>query len=80
MPQSVMQQLYESEINVSVSSFYDDGFLVQLGDEVTGFVAEARLPTWADVEKWLACMARIHFPTACSPAGSDRLPCNQEEY
>lgn len=51
MTKSVMQRLYDSEIN-----------LVQLGDEVNGFVAEARLPTWADVEEWLVGMARIHFP------------------
>lgn len=36
--------------------------LVQLGDEINGFVAEARLPTWAEVEEWLARMALIHYP------------------
>jgi hypothetical protein len=37
---SILQQLYDSEINVWVTSFYDDGFYVRLGDEMNGFVAE----------------------------------------
>ena len=61
---SIMQRLYDSEINFSVSSFYDDGFYVRLGDELNGFRAEACLPTWADVEEWLAAMARIYYPTS----------------
>ena len=32
---SIMQRLYDSGINVSVSSFWDDGFYVKLGDEMT---------------------------------------------
>ena len=61
---SVLQRLYDSEINVTVSSFYEDGFYVKLGDEMNGFVAEGRCHTWADVEEWLTAMARIHYPTS----------------
>ncbi|HET8700819.1 MAG TPA: hypothetical protein VFL97_04030 [Nitrococcus sp.] len=64
MSESLMQQLYESEINFAVSSSYDDGFYVKLGDEMNGFRAEARLNTWDDVEEWLAGMARVHYPTS----------------
>lgn len=59
---SIMQRLYDSEINAVVSSFYDDGFYVKLGDEMNGFVAEGHCITWADVEEWLTAMARIHYP------------------
>jgi hypothetical protein len=64
MVDSVMQRLYDSEINFKVSAFYDDGFHVELADELNGIRAEARLSTWADVEEWLAGMARVHFPTS----------------
>jgi hypothetical protein len=62
--QSLLQRLYDSEINVSVSSFYDDGFYVRLGDEMNGFHAEGRCNSWADVEEWLTAMARIHYPAS----------------
>ncbi len=61
---SVIQRLYDSEINVTVSSFYDDGFYVKLGDEMNGFRAEGHCRTWADVEEWLAAMACVHYPTS----------------
>lgn len=64
MSESLMQRLYDSEINVWVISFYDGGFYVRLGDEMNGFRAEARLNTWSDVEEWLAGIARIHYPTS----------------
>lgn len=47
------------------SAFCDDGFLVLLGDEVTGFVAEARLPTWAR-------MALIHYPDSAFARGESQ--------
>ena len=52
-----------------MSSFYDDGFYVKLGDEMNGFRAEGRCKTWADVEQWLAAMARIHYPTSAFALG-----------
>lgn len=62
MSDDLCQRLYDSEINFKVSCFYDDGFHVELGDNLNGIRAEADLMTWADVEEWLAGMARIHFP------------------
>ena len=59
---SVMQRLYDSEINCKISTFYDDGFKVQLGDDMNGIKATATMRTWADVEEWLDGMARVHFP------------------
>ena len=32
-----LQKIYDSEINYSISSFWDDGFLVELGDHFNGF-------------------------------------------
>jgi hypothetical protein len=39
---SIMQRLYDSEINAVMSSFYDDGFYVKLGDEMNGFVGRGQ--------------------------------------
>ena len=37
---SVFQRLYDSEINFSVSCFWDGGSIVRLGDDVNGFTDE----------------------------------------
>jgi hypothetical protein len=59
---SVIQDLYHSEINVSVTSFWDAGFDVKLGDKLNGFVAEANFKYWGQVEPWLRDKAIEHFP------------------
>jgi len=47
---------------VWVTSFWDDGFYVRLGDEMNGFRAEGHCMTWSEVELWLDEAARIHYP------------------
>ncbi len=59
---SVMQDLYDSEINFSVSTFWDGGFDVGLGDEMNSFVAKAAIDDWTGVEDWLKEKAIKHFP------------------
>ncbi len=59
---SIMQRLYDSEINAVVYSFYDNGFRVYLGDEMNGYRADTTVQTWDEVERWLDRQARIHFP------------------
>lgn len=59
---SVFQDLYHSEINFSVSTFWDGGFEVKLGDEMNGFKAEANFTRWGMVEPWLIGAAIEHFP------------------
>jgi hypothetical protein len=48
---SILQRPYDSEINVWVTSFWDGGFYVWLGDEMNGYRAEGRCDTWAEVER-----------------------------
>jgi hypothetical protein len=43
--QTVMMALYDSEINCSITSFWDNGFTVKFGDEMNGFVAESLVRT-----------------------------------
>jgi len=38
---SILQELYDSEINFEIRCFWDAGFQVRLGDETNGFVYES---------------------------------------
>jgi hypothetical protein len=46
---SILQRLYDSEINFEVAGFYDAGFDVRLGDALNGFLADGKVETWAEV-------------------------------
>ena len=60
---SVFQRLYDSEINFSVSCFWDGGFIVRLGDDMNGFTDEEHTGRdWAEVERWLDAAARRRIP------------------
>jgi len=61
---SILQRLYDSEINFHVSGFYDAGFDVRLGDVLNGFVAHSKVETWEEVEAWLREQALAHFPNS----------------
>jgi hypothetical protein len=50
---SIFQQLYDAEINFEISCFYEDGFLVRLGDRMNGYRAVVHCATWQEVEAWL---------------------------
>ena len=50
---TVIQLLHDVEVNASISSFYDGGWTVKLGDEVNGFVAEAQVGSFEEAERWL---------------------------
>jgi hypothetical protein len=58
----VLQSLYDREINYSISTFFDEGFTVALGDEMNGFKAQATVDTLDDAIQWLQEQAAIHFP------------------
>jgi hypothetical protein len=47
---------------MKISSVWDSGFRVQLGDQLNGFVDEANVPAWAEVEAWLRAAAAKHYP------------------
>lgn len=50
---SVLQDLYDSEINISISTFWDGGFDVKLGDEMNGFWAETTVRRFGEIEPWV---------------------------
>jgi hypothetical protein len=56
------QRLYDSEINYSISCFWDGGFEVRLGDPLNGFAAGTHVANWSEVEPWLRDAALRHYP------------------
>ena len=68
---AVIQALYKSEINCSVSTFWDGGFTVKLGDEMNGFVAEMECRTATETAEFLDRAAREHFPYSAYALGKE---------
>ena len=59
---SVLADLYNSEINVSISCFWDGGWDVKLGDEMNGFKAETTLDDIDAIAPWLIESAKRIWP------------------
>jgi hypothetical protein len=66
---TVVQALYDSELNCSISTFCDRGFTVKLGDEMNGFDAEKTVKTAAGAAAWLDSAARKHYPESSYTLG-----------
>jgi hypothetical protein len=69
---AVVTKVYESEINCSISSFWDNGFLVRLGDDMNGFLAEAEVRTPGEAAAFLDKAAREHFPESAYTLGHEQ--------
>jgi hypothetical protein len=59
---SILQDLYNSEINVSVESLWDCGFAVRIGDRLNGYRAEQQVEDWGAAEAWLRATAIRLYP------------------
>ncbi len=68
---AIIDALYESEINCSVSTFWDGGISVKLGDEMNGFVAEKECATFFEAAAFLNQAAHEHFPTSVYTLGRE---------
>lgn len=60
--QTIMQALYASEINCSVSCFWDGGWDVKLGSEIGGYKAEANFDHLWQCAYWLRDQAIKAYP------------------
>jgi hypothetical protein len=67
----VIDALYDSEINCSVSTFWDAGITVGLGDEMNGFVAEKECRTALEGAEFLDRVAREHYPESAYVLGKE---------
>jgi hypothetical protein len=68
---TVIDALYESEINCSIASAWDNGFTVKLGDEMNGFVAEKDCRTSSEAAMFLDDAAHQHYPDSTHALGRD---------
>ena len=65
LPQDILQALYESEINCRIESFWDDGWIGMLGDEMNGFnLRHVRGRTFAECVVELANQACSIYPAS----------------
>ncbi len=70
------QRLHDSEINASLSWFYDDGFKWELGDNVNGWTTDGRASTAREANE-LAENAFAEFPARSSNGGRKRVERRQ---
>lgn len=61
---SILQELYDLEINASIEWFWDNGFEITLGDAMNGYCDETCVRTWEEAEQWLREKAAYHYPHA----------------
>ena len=66
-----LEKIYDSEINVSISWFWDGGINLTLGDEMNGYTAETSVETIAEIVPWLQNAIAKHYPR--SQYNLDRL-------
>jgi hypothetical protein len=58
----ILADLYDSEINASISWLWDGGIHVSLGDDLNGFVTGDQVATLAAAAEWLRASAVEHYP------------------
>jgi hypothetical protein len=58
----VLNALYESELNFALIAEWDNGLLVRLGDEMSGWDAETYVRTAEQAADWLDENAKVLYP------------------
>lgn len=66
---AIPQRLYDSEINFSISCFWDGGWKVSLGDEMNGWDAQAETRSYVDALEWLDKETRRRYPDSAYVTG-----------
>jgi hypothetical protein len=63
LPHEILDAMYESEINVRVDCFHDDGWIGLLGDDLNGFpFAKVRGKNFDECVRHLAAQACAVYP------------------
>lgn len=60
----MLAEVYDSEINWQLASFWDDGYAVWLGDEANGFVEEWQADTLPKALWRLPAAIERHYPNS----------------
>lgn len=61
---SVMQDLYDSDINVHLASRRNGGWRVRIGDADGETALETYAESWQEVERWVTDQAVARFPNS----------------
>ena len=61
-PEDILADLYNSEINWTISIFWDAGYRALLGDELNGFVCEESFPSFDQAVDYLKHEALRRYP------------------
>jgi hypothetical protein len=59
---SILQSLYDSEINFEISTFWDGGFDWKLGDRMNGYKEDGNRDTFNEAVFDIAKAAIKHYP------------------
>lgn len=57
----VLRRIYRCECNISITTFWDGGYELKLGDHINGFVAEGNTDTALEAAAWFDARAREHL-------------------
>ena len=77
---AVFEDLYKSEINFTLSIFWDAGYTVQIGDDWNGFTDKAEmLDTLDEVASELVRMAINRFPDSYFSEKYNKMAVKQSE-
>jgi predicted RNA-binding Zn ribbon-like protein len=60
--EAILNDLYASKINASISWVWDGGIDVKLGDPLNGYKAEDKVSTFAEAAAWLRDQACTRYP------------------
>ena len=63
-PAAELQQIYDSEINVSIHWMWDGGITLRLGDEIGGYLAQEVVNSIAEVVPWFQEAIAHFYPTS----------------
>jgi hypothetical protein len=59
---SVQQALHDSNINSTISSMFDGGWVAAIGDYLSGWKSSGHVGSYQEAETWLDKKARELFP------------------
>jgi hypothetical protein len=60
--EAILNDLYASQINASISWLWDGGIDVKLGDALNGYRAEGKVGTFGAAAEWLRDQACAIYP------------------
>lgn len=77
--EQLLDALYASENNVTISCFWDAGWDIGLGDQTNGFVAQGNVDRAEEILPWLVTNVQEHLPEAAATI-KEELPAGYTQW